>query len=145
MYLDDEENGYYRNFSNDPRHQLKLSLPPDVHLPNKNEAKMLRKLMSENQLNEEQVRAIPKYRQMLAAASRKQGSKTKADRELLGLLKNITRELKLPKKHPQVIEKFKEKLNDIKAGKDRSNYWRFQSIYLVMESNNDIMRRLGLV
>lgn len=135
-------------FSNDPRHQLKLRLPPDVHLPNKNEAKLLRKLMAETGLNEEEIRSIYKYRKMLSAASKKQGTKSEMDRKLLAILKEITREVKLPKKHPIVLERFKTELMNIKEGKGKyvhSHYRKFQGLHMMMYSNNDIMRNLGLV
>lgn len=145
---DDDIDGSRLKFSNDPRHRLKLSLPADVHLPNKNEAKELRRLMSENNMSEKQIRAIPVFRKLLAMAREKKGTKSELDRRLLIILKDITKEVKLPKSHPIVVERFKTELNNIKEGKGNyahSRYWKYKGLHLMMLSNNDIMRGLGLV
>lgn len=100
MWYDEQDNdidGSRLRFANDSHHRLKLSLPADEHLPNKNEAKMLRKIMSKTGLNEKEVRAIHKYRVQLSAASKAKGLKSKHKKMLLGILKTISKELKLPK------------------------------------------------
>lgn len=49
----------------------KYDLPEDgEHIPNKQEAKLLRRLMSETGNTEEEIRDIPKYRRMLAEAQK---------------------------------------------------------------------------
>lgn len=42
----------------------------DPHIPNKEESKLLRRLMSETGNTEEEIRSIPKYKRMLAEAQR---------------------------------------------------------------------------
>lgn len=49
--------------------QLQSLMDTGVHYPNKNEGKALRRIMATTGLNEEQVRAIKKYRQELAQAA----------------------------------------------------------------------------
>ena len=43
----------------------------DPHIPNKDEGKLLRKLMSKNGMSEKEVRSIKKYRKLLSDASKK--------------------------------------------------------------------------
>ena len=75
----------------------------DPHIPNKNEGKMLRKLMSENGMTEEEVRGIKKYRILLANASKK-GEKLKGDvwynNNKKKFWKVVTKKTGLPKEHP---------------------------------------------
>lgn len=94
----------------DPKKQRKIDNDPTKHYPNSNEFKMLRKLMSENNLSEVEVRNIKKYRKMLSEAASKVGCKTSEERCILSILKSITKELKLPKSHPDVIKKFKDEI-----------------------------------
>lgn len=53
------------------RWELKRQLPPSIHLPNKAESKMLRKLMADNKMSKSQIRMIPKFRKMLSDAQDK--------------------------------------------------------------------------
>ena len=57
--------GYDGNIPLTPRRKRKLYAPPDVHIPDKQEAKLLRKLMADTGLSEKEIRAIKKYRKML--------------------------------------------------------------------------------
>lgn len=75
------------------------------HVMNKNEAKLCRKLMSETGKTEEELRKDKKYRKMLSEAQ-KEGQKPKRTRLQKArdkVMKTITRRLKLPKEHPDVI------------------------------------------
>lgn len=138
---DDYEDSDYRlEFSKDKRHRLKLSLPADVHLPNKNEAKLLRKIKAETGMNEKEIRSIYKYRKMLSDASKKEGSKTERERRLIWLMKSITKELKLPKEHPIVLEKFWNKINEIRNRRLNSYYTHSISSM----SNEEIMRIVNI-
>jgi len=86
--------------------------PEGVHIPNKNEATVLRRIMSETGMSEEQVRTHKKYRVELSEAQKKVGSKSRLDRNILYMVKSITQELKLPMEHPTVlaeIKKYKER------------------------------------
>jgi hypothetical protein len=82
------------------------TLPSGPHAPNKNESHVMRRLMSQTGLTEEQLREHKKYRQILAQESRRQGDKTQTVREVLRIRKRILRELMLPKEHPAVKERF---------------------------------------
>lgn len=92
---------------------VKRTIPSGPHAPNKNEAKLLRRLMSQTSLNEEQIRQHKIYRQKLAQARLAGGpGKTPAQRYALRLRKQILRELKLPKEHEAVKAEFLLRLKD---------------------------------
>lgn len=85
------------------------------------EAKLLRRLMAQTGLNEEEVRGRECYRKQLADAY-KEGCENKAKSSPEAryfknrILKPILRELKLPKEHPIVIERLKERIKQIEGG-----------------------------
>lgn len=95
---------------------------PDLtkHYPNQNEARVLRKLMSQTGMNEEEIRSHKKYRVMLSEAQKLKG-KGQSDAMKYGkmLLKDVLRELKLPKEHPLVLQKLKE------AIEKKMKYWNW--------------------
>ena len=96
--------------------------PEGVHIMNKDESKLLRRLMSENGMTEEEVRSHKKYRKMLSNAQ-KEGQKchrSKNQKVKDGIMKEITKELKLPKEHPDVVERYNAKIKEIMSGK---NIW----------------------
>jgi hypothetical protein len=99
--------------------QRKIEIDATQHYPNNKETKMLRKLMAENKLTEEEVRNNKKYRKLLSEASFKRGDKTSKDRLFLFILKKITKELKLPKSHPDVLNKLDIELKSINF----YNFW----------------------
>ena len=94
------------------RRTIKANLPAGVHLMNKNESKMLRKLKSQTGLTEEELRAEKKYRIILSKAQDKGerllGLDEKIDRNRKQLLKHLTKKHKLAKEHPIVQKEFKE-------------------------------------
>jgi hypothetical protein len=139
----DEDDQYWskkRGYTD--RHSLKLSLPPDVHLPNKNEAKLLRRLKAETGLSEEEIRSIHKYRKMLSEESKKEGKKNETQRRLISLMKSITKELKLPKEHPNVLDRFWNRIKEIREkGYWFTGYW---DIRIGRLSNDQIMNTLKL-
>lgn len=98
------------------RHQIKLALPPDVHLMNKDESKMLRKLKIQTGLSEREIRDIKKYRIMLSTAQ-KIGTKSKTSiqekrrRYYNSMKMAISIQLKLPIWHSDVESKFKTDLD----------------------------------
>ena len=89
----------------------KLNAPKDVHIPGKIEAKTMRKIMSQTGLSLEEIKSHKKYRIELANTQKlnktKKDNKTDKDKAIARVLKQITKELKLPKEHPVVIERFK--------------------------------------
>ena len=96
------------------RQRIKAMAPPDEHLPNKDEAKMLRKLMAETGLSEIEVRNIKKYRKMLSkaqdAGERELTLDEMREKYSASIYKTITKRLKLAKEHPLVVAEYKEYL-----------------------------------
>ena len=78
-YYDEHEDSYrespWRYWSSKRR---KIKNDPTKHYPNKNEAKLLRKLKAKTGLSEEEIRSHKKYRKMLADA-RESGHKPKEE------------------------------------------------------------------
>jgi len=88
----------------------KRNAPPGVHIPNKNEAKLLRKLMSDTGLSEKEVREHKKYRKMLSEAQKvPKSKKSKLEKAQEKIMKNVTKELKLAKEHPKVKTEFEKR------------------------------------
>jgi len=93
---------------------------PTKHYPNKQEGKLLRRIMSETGLTEEQVRSHKKYRKMLTDAQ-KSGQKEKGwspfhlrvmEKVFKRLLKKVCKELGLAKEHPKTITRIMELNNE---------------------------------
>lgn len=85
--------------------------PIGVHVPNKNEAKMMRKLRAKTGMTVEQIRGLKEYRQILAEAAGnrrppKQWWEGKSDDEILK--HQIARQLFLPVDHFIVLRAWKE-------------------------------------
>lgn len=83
-----------------------LSVPAGPHAPNSNEARMLRRLMSQTGLSEAALREHKCYRVALSRAQVQQGTKTPVQRAALRVRKQVTQELQLPREHPHVKEAF---------------------------------------
>lgn len=109
MYYDCDEHHWYKEWHDYP-HYIKQRKPFEGHYADKNEARLLRRIMSETGLDEAQVRSIKKYRVMLSDTQKKQGSFNRIDRVLKSFLKSITRDLKLAKEHPKVKAEFDKRL-----------------------------------
>lgn len=92
---------------------IKIKLDPTKHYANSNESKELRKIMSQNGLTKEDVLTHKKFRIELSNAQNKKGDKTHDEREYLRLLKQCTKQLKLPKEHPLIKELLLEKINKV--------------------------------
>jgi hypothetical protein len=95
------------------------------HIRNKDEAKLLRQIMSESKLSEEEVIKIPKYRKMLSDIQRngEKSNITKYGKRVREITKRITKELKLAKEHPLVVERVKVKINSLKQTYGSWWYW----------------------
>ncbi len=93
------------------------------HIPNKHEGEMLRKLMSQNNMTEEEVRKVKKFRVKLANARSRKGS-GKNSRPAIRLMRRVTKELKLAKEHPKCIARFNELLHLINSGGDPWGHFR---------------------
>lgn len=118
-YDDDE---FYQNFGSS-----KKNVPAGIHIKNKNEAKLCRKLMAETGLTEAELRTHKKYRKMLSDEQKK-GTKAKLHplaKARRDCMKTITKLLKLPKEHPLVIEAYKKEWEKRRS----SRYGYRSSIY----------------
>lgn len=84
---------------------VKIENDPTKHYPNKNEGDVLRKIMAETKLTEEEVRDIKKYRKMLSDAS-KSGEKEKSNpvvKWYRGKIKDACKITGLAPQHPKTI------------------------------------------
>lgn len=96
----------------------KIANDPTRHYPNTDEAKVLRRIMAETGLTEEEVRAEKKYRQELSKA-RLSGQKAKrsdAEKWCHNIIKKACRETQLAKEHPKTIEAIDRILAERKSG-----------------------------
>jgi len=120
----EEDDVYWNNYKTFDKRSLRKAYSNGAHVPNKNEATLLRKIMSESGLTEEEVRANKKYRKMLSEAQDKGENSTisRVEKEKKRILKEITKELKLAKEHPLVVAEFKKRLSD-------SRFSRFAFLY----------------
>jgi transcription initiation factor TFIIIB Brf1 subunit/transcription initiation factor TFIIB len=128
--------GYYSTtIVNDYQHQRK---PFEGHYAAKDEAKLLRRIMSQTGLTEAEVRDRKKYRVMLSETQKQNGwgSSNRPLKEAKKLLKSITKELKLAKEHPKVAEKFYDTLKEIRSGRG----WRYSSLRSYDVSHEQICR-----
>lgn len=83
---------------------------PGVHIMNKNESKLLRKLMSETGMTEKEIREHKKYRKMLSEAQKVPAAlRDKRQKAKDKVMKKVTMELKLAKEHPDVVAEFKKR------------------------------------
>ena len=107
-----------------PRYNRKgkmVANDPTKHYPNKDEAKLLRKIMSDTGLSEEEVRAIKKYRVMLSEAQKEGHKQDYRDfnRYYRKQIKKACQETGLAKEHPDTIAALQKIFDD-----DYSNAWR---------------------
>jgi len=92
----------------------KLQFHPDKHISNKDESKLLRKLMNETSLSEVEIRGIKKYRIMLSDAQ-KQSQIRKYSRDVKwcrNMIKIACRKTSLVPQHPETIKVLQEVLNN---------------------------------
>jgi len=93
--------------------EKKRHAPAGVHIMNKNEFRLMRKLMSETGLSEKEIRAHKKYRKMLSEAQKvPAATKGKLQKAKNKVMKQVTRDLKLAKEHPAVVEEFNKRWNE---------------------------------
>lgn len=84
------------------------------HYPNKDEARVLRQIMSSTGLSEEEVRSHKKYRKMLSKAQ-KESQKAKysrSERWFRNKIKQACKKTGLAPQHPDTIEALDEILKD---------------------------------
>lgn len=119
----DEDEDYWDEYHSEEHHSKNFNAPAGVHIMNKNESKMLRKLMSETGLTEVELREQKKYRKMLSDAQKEVGKKSRFLRRAESMLKSVTKELKLPNEHPLVVEAFDKRLKDSKLSSSWISYY----------------------
>lgn len=92
----------------------KIQLDDTKHYPNKDEAALLRKLMAETGLSEEEVRSYKKYRIMLSEAAKggQKGKFTSEEKFYRTLIKNACKETGLVKEHPDTIAVLDRLINE---------------------------------
>ena len=103
----------------------KIAYDSSKHYPNSDEAQVLRRIMSETGLSEEEVRADVKYRKMLAEA-RLAGQKQKRDRVekyYHSVIKKACRQTGLAKEHPETLKIIAQILNDDYRNPFRTSYY----------------------
>lgn len=108
------------------RKSKKISCDPTKHYPNKAEASLLRRLMSENGLTEEKVRAVKKYRILLSEAQKKGEIRlvNGAVKWYRSKIKRACRITGLVPQHPETIKVLDEILNDSYYDWGRPYYYR---------------------
>lgn len=126
-HLCDNGEEEHRRHTDPQRLRIKKSLPKDVHMPNKNESKVLRRIMSETGLSEKEVREHKKYRKELSTAQKVKDNPKSHLKGYLYILKQVTRELKLPKEHPDVIKLYLYRVEETKKSWGYSSRMRYES------------------
>ena len=88
---------------------IKIREDSTKHYPNQDENKLLRRLMSETGLTEEEIRNHKKYRRMLSQAATKNiRNQDNVDRRFKKIVKEVCRELKLKKEQHETIDEIKK-------------------------------------
>lgn len=124
------------------RYKYKLG-EGDPHIMNSLESKVLRCLMSETGLKEEEIREIKKYRVMLSEAA-KSGQTSMSGSTSKKLMKTITKELKLPKEHPHCKQMYNKRLVALKEKGFYSSfkYWYMKPIQLTTEDKEYLKKNI---
>jgi len=112
-----EDDEYY--WDDTPKSYIRLKkryAKEGEHIPNKNEAKLLRKLMSDTGLTESELRSHKTYRIMLSDAQKVKTKLNKKEKAIRDITKAITKKLKLAKEHPLVQAEFKKQWEKYSKG-----------------------------
>ena len=123
------------------RKAAKIANDPTKHYPNKDEASLLRKIMSETGLTEDEVRSDRHYNVLLSEAQ-KSGQKpkrTETERTFQKLIKHACQKTGLVPEHPDTIKALQEILDH-----DALSYFRrsfFEKNKLTAENVIKIYRR----
>lgn len=123
----------------------KIAKDPTKHYPNADESKVLRRIMAETGLTEEEVRGEKKYRKELSVAQ-KLGQKAKrsgAEKWCHHIIKLACRETQLAKEHPKTIEVIDRILAERKSGGWGFGYRRIFLWSNPPESAKVLLRNFG--
>lgn len=125
-----EDDDYYGSIPTiNSKKAKKIRNDSSKHYPNKDEAKLLRKIMSETGLTEEQVRDNATYRKELSNAQ-KEGRKalrSKTTKRFQALIKKACQKTGLAPQHPDTIKALEVILEDTKMHMNR--YWLLPDSY----------------
>jgi hypothetical protein len=107
-FADNSDNEYYRPqpLIVDSKKAEKIRRDPTKHYPNKDEAALLRKIMAETGLNEDEVRSDRHYCELLSEAQ-KEGQKPKRSnnaKAYQALIKLACKQTGLVPQHPDTIK-----------------------------------------
>lgn len=94
------------------RREIKQTLPANIHLANKNEARLLRQMRAKSKSTELEIRAIKDNRKKLSEAQ-DAGEKMlnwyqQIQQRKKRILKSLTLKYKLAKEHPTIQNEFKQ-------------------------------------
>lgn len=120
------KNDHYKTFS---KKSNKIQKDNTKHYPNKDEASLLRKIITETGLSEEEVRDIKKYRVMLSDAQ-KQGQKPKrseAKKHYQNMIKDACKQTGLVPQHPDTLKVLDEMLASGSKYGYRRRWWMISS------------------
>lgn len=116
----------------------KIRKDPTKHYPNKNEAKLLRKIMSETGLTEDEVRSEKHYRVLLSAAQKVGETGKKNDVKIYReFIKEACKKTGLVPQHPETIRALTLILEDHKAA---LSCWRSPYFVSKIKSAEDVVR-----
>jgi hypothetical protein len=104
-YLDDLDYEHHYDYGSKNR-----GVSPGIHVMNKDEARVMRRLQSQTGLSQEEIRKHKKYRKMLSEAQKAGQNRKRTEIEKIRdkVLKYVCKKLQLPKEHPDIIVAFKE-------------------------------------
>ena len=116
--------------------QKKKDAPNDVHVMNKDEAKLMRKLKNETGMTEKEIRQHKKYRVMLSTEQKKgqKAKRTKVQKARDDTMKATIRKLQLSKKHTDINKAYVEEWN---RRKDSRFYGYIYSAYSPWKNHNN--------
>lgn len=95
------------------------------HIPNKDEAQELRKIMASTGLSEKEIRQDPKYRKMLSEAQKagQKAKRTETQRTFQKLIKKACQQTGLVPQHPETIKALQEILDKRALSYFRRSWW----------------------
>jgi len=145
-FYDDDDDYYDGNMRYTTQRKVKkIANDPTKHYPNKDEAKLLRKIMSETGMTEEQIRADKTYRIQLSKAQKagQKAKRTDSERWCHSIIRSACKETKLAKEHPKTIEVIEKILAERKLS---GSGWGFRRAFLYSnppESAKILLRNYG--
>lgn len=102
---------------------LKIKSDDTKHYPNNDEASLLRKIIVDSGLTEDEVRSIKKYRIMLSEAQKQSQlpKRNSVKKFYQGLIKDACKKTGLVPQHPETIKVIDELIKKYQSGRKR--FW----------------------